>query len=110
MELARRDKLIQLYKDEIERQKNSLHQRYDEIKHSRNPFLQDVKEDYKMHFSTIDHDASAHIRQLNAILSHLDQVMKEDAQQMDLKREKRFTLQKKHEFEELKKSLEKILH
>ena len=105
----RRERLIQTYKDELEKQKQILQERYDKIKTSTNPYLDVVKRQYAQVFMTIGAEVQRHLSQLDLILSHIKSVLEEDEKNIDLKKEEQFIAEKKREFEQIKQSLEKIL-
>ncbi len=109
MEIAKRDELIQQHKDEIERQKNELHVRFNHLKGVPNPKLRGVKEEYKKHFQYMDQEVNKHTRELNLILAYIGRMLKEDRLNMDMLQEEKNILRIQNEFKNLKLSLNKIL-
>lgn len=109
MEIAKRDQLMQQYKDEIELQKKGLHVRYNHLKGIRNPILKGVKEEYKKLFERMDSDVNEHNRQLERILAYINGMLEEDVDNMELIQEKKKILRKQREFKKLKLSLNKML-
>ena len=109
MEIAKRDQLMQRYKDEIVHQKKVLHDRYTRLKKIHNPILKVVREAYKQVFERMDSEFNEHTRQLDHILTYINRLIEEDDGNLELLKEKKNLLGKQRGFERLKLSLNKML-
>ena len=79
-DLANRDKMIQLLREEAANQEKKLMTRYKALQHTaaENNFLEGVVEDYKSYYSRIKEQKEEQYEALRVLYDHIDKITEEN--------------------------------